>query len=88
MGGELQVENYSGWLQKNNGGGLPRKTIVMSFIWRTTAISYRPRTALVGFKWSTLVAVSGERKWRGSDGELQQWAIDGEQQWWASKRER
>ena len=57
MGGELQVENYSGWLQKKNGGGLPRKTIVVSFIWRTTAISYRPRAAVVGFKWSTLVAV-------------------------------
>ena len=28
---EVQVENYSGWLQPKNGGGLPRRTAEVSF---------------------------------------------------------
>ena len=30
VGGELQVENYSGWLQMKNGGGFPPRTTVYS----------------------------------------------------------
>ena len=29
MGGELQVENYRGWLQMKNGGGLSRRITVV-----------------------------------------------------------
>ena len=29
VGGELQVENYRGWLQMKNGGGLSRRTTVV-----------------------------------------------------------
>ena len=47
MGGELQVKNYSGWFQMNNGG---------DFAWRTTVVSFRWRTpAVMDFKWKTLV---------------------------------
>ena len=28
MGSELQVQNYSGWLQMENSAGLPQKTTV------------------------------------------------------------
>ena len=31
VGSEVQVENYSGWLQPKNGGGLPRRTAEVSF---------------------------------------------------------
>ena len=91
MGSELQVENYSGWLQMENSAGLSQRTTVGSFIWRTTAMSSRPRSAVVGFIWSTLYwwwASLGKRKWRASDGEIQQWTIHGVQQWWASIKER
>ena len=57
VGGELQVENYSGRLQMKNGGGFPWKPTVVSFRWRTTALCYRQRT-VVDFKGRTLV-VSG-----------------------------
>ena len=35
--GELQVENYSGWLQMKSSVGLPRSTRVVSVRWRATA---------------------------------------------------
>ena len=49
VGGEPQVEKYSGWLQLKSGGGFPRRTTIMSF-----ECGYRRRTAVVGFKWRTL----------------------------------
>ena len=61
MGGELQVENYSGWLLMKDGGGFSRRTTVVSFNWRTAALGYRQRT-VVGFKWRTVVAFHGERQ--------------------------
>ena len=38
VGGEWQVENYSGWLQMKSSGGLPRGTRVVNFRWRATAL--------------------------------------------------
>ena len=52
------MENYSGWLQMENDGDFPRRTTVVSFGWKTTALGYRRRTTVVGFKWRRLV-VSG-----------------------------
>ena len=49
--GELQLENYSGWLQMKSSGGLPRSTRVVSFIWRATALCYRRRTTVASLKW-------------------------------------
>ena len=99
MGSELQVQNYSGWLQMEKSAGLPQKTTVGGgggggggFIWRTTAMNNRPRSAVVGFIWSTLLVVGfawetkvASFRWRN---EIQQWAIHGVQQWLASNKER
>ena len=65
----MQVENYSGWLLKKNGGGFSRRTTVVGFRWRTAALSYRQRT-VVSFKWRTVVSFHGERQWLTSDGQL------------------
>ena len=50
VGGELQVEKYSCWLQMKKGGGFQRRKTVVSFRWRTTALGYRRKTAVVSFK--------------------------------------
>ena len=42
-----------------NGGGYPQRTKVVSFRWRTAALGYRRRT-VVGFKWK--IAVSFARR--------------------------
>ena len=75
ISGLLQVNNYSGRLQMENGGGFPRRLSVVNFRWRTTALGYRRRTTVVDFKWGTLVMsdllqvnnysgwVHGERQW-------------------------
>ena len=80
VSGLLQVSNYCGWLQMENGGGHPRRTTVVSFIWRTTAISYRPRAAVVGFNWSTLVVVGFDQRTTvvSFRGEQKHFAINGE----------
>ena len=54
VGRELQVENYSGWLPMKNGVVFSRRTTVVSFRWRTTALGYIRRTTVVCFKWRTL----------------------------------
>ena len=51
MDGELQI-------QMKNGRGLPQRTTVVNFRWRTTALGYKRRTRVAGFKWRTL-AISG-----------------------------
>ena len=78
MSGLLQVNNYNRWLQMEKGGGLPLKITVVIFIWRTTVMSYRPRAAVVGLKWNTLVVVGlalNKKRWwlstENDSGELQ-----------------
>ena len=80
VSGLLQVSNYSGSFIMENGGGYPCRKTVVSFIWRTTAMSYRPRAAVVGFKWSTLVVVGFNQRTTvvSFREEQQQFAINGE----------
>ena len=70
VNGLLLVNIHSGWLQIKNGGGIPRRKTVVSFIWRTTALGYRRRTTVVGFKWRTLV-VNGLQQVNNKSGWLQ-----------------
>ena len=60
VGGELQVENYSRWLQMKNGGGFSRGMTVVSFRWRTAALGYRLRTQWLASNVEQRWALQGE----------------------------
>ena len=55
VSGLLQVNNCCGWLQMENGGGHPRRRTAACV--KLQQMSYRPRSAMVGFKWSLSVVV-------------------------------